>query len=92
MVGIILTRTIYVDILRSRETLEAQAEIDSKGWKLIHGDVFRRPRFVSLLNALVAFGVQTLGTALLLVCIFHRLFSFFLSSFSFFFLCVCVCL
>lgn len=46
--------------------LEAEADITDEddqeltGWKLIHGDVFRPPRYAGLLSALVGSGIQLL--------------------------------
>lgn len=35
-----------------------EGEIEETGWKLVHGDVFRPPRYPLILSALVGSGVQ----------------------------------
>ncbi|KAJ4292606.1 hypothetical protein N0V90_009269 [Kalmusia sp. IMI 367209] len=49
------------------EDLEGEADIsddedmeDTTGWKLVHGDVFRKPAYASFLSALIGSGIQLL--------------------------------
>jgi len=63
LVSMILMRTLKQDYAKySREeddleTLERDVSEES-GWKLVHGDVFRPPRYLALLAALVGTGAQ----------------------------------
>ncbi|KAG6487356.1 hypothetical protein ZIOFF_055942 [Zingiber officinale] len=71
LVSMILMRTLRNDYAKyareddDLETLERDVSEES-GWKLIHGDVFRSPRSLVLLSALVGTGAQ-LATLVLLV-------------------------
>mmetsp|Transcript_116135 Transcript_116135/g.329134 ORF Transcript_116135/g.329134 Transcript_116135/m.329134 type:complete len:629 (+) Transcript_116135:40-1926(+) len=61
MVAMILLRTLYRDITRYNELATAEEAAEETGWKLVHGDVFRRPAHSRLLLASVGSGVQILG-------------------------------
>ncbi|KAJ3675209.1 hypothetical protein LUZ60_004251 [Juncus effusus] len=73
LVSMILMRTLRNDYAKyareddDLETLERDVNEES-GWKLVHGDVFRPPRNLALLSALVGIGTQ-LATLILLVII-----------------------
>ena len=43
------------------ESLERDVSEES-GWKLVHGDVFRPPKHLEVLSALIGTGAATLGT------------------------------
>jgi transmembrane 9 superfamily protein 2/4 len=60
LVVLILVRSLREDIVRynSTETLEDLTE--EFGWKLVHGDVFRRPRYSVLFSVLIGNGAQVL--------------------------------
>jgi transmembrane 9 superfamily protein 2/4 len=60
LVVLILVRSLREDIVRynNSETLEDLTE--ESGWKLIHGDVFRRPNYSVLFSVLIGNGVQVL--------------------------------
>lgn len=61
LVALILMRTLNQDYDKYlREELEDQsfAANDETGWKLVHGDVFRRPAHLQLLSALLGTGFQ----------------------------------
>ncbi|ESL08682.1 endosomal integral membrane protein [Trypanosoma rangeli SC58] len=65
----VLIRALRRDFLYYKET-EAE-ETDETGWKLVHGDVFRRPRGVGLLSICVGTGTQLammLGATLCVAC------------------------
>ncbi|MCO5601910.1 hypothetical protein L7F22_056036 [Adiantum nelumboides] len=72
LVSMILMRTLRNDYAKyareedDLETLERDVSEES-GWKLVHGDVFRSPRSLVLLSALVGTGAQL--AALILVVI-----------------------
>merc|ERR550534_699450 len=67
MVAMILLRALHKDFRRYNaedpEALELQQE--ETGWKLVHGDVFRKPVNPSLFAAMVGSGVQVFAMALL---------------------------
>ncbi|KAL2893513.1 Transmembrane 9 superfamily member 1 [Bienertia sinuspersici] len=73
LVSMILMRTLRNDYAKyareddDLETLERDVSEES-GWKLVHGDVFRPPRYLALLTAVVGTGAQ-LATLVLLVII-----------------------
>ncbi|CAE7735955.1 CFAP45 [Symbiodinium sp. KB8] len=57
MVAMILLRTLYRDITKYNELATAEEAAEETGWKLVHGDVFRKPRFGKLLAVSVGSGV-----------------------------------
>lgn len=61
MVAMILLRTLYRDITKYNELATAEEAAEETGWKLVHGDVFRKPQFSKLLAVSVGSGVQILG-------------------------------
>merc|ERR1712061_439683 len=61
MVAMILLRTLYRDITKYNELATAEEAAEETGWKLVHGDVSRKPRFSKLLAVSVGTGVQILG-------------------------------
>lgn len=61
MVAMILLRTLHRDITKYNELATAEEAAEETGWKLVHGDVFRRPRFSKLLAVSVGCGMQVLG-------------------------------
>jgi len=61
MVAMILLRTLHRDITKYNELATAEDAAEETGWKLVHGDVFRRPRFSKLLVVSIGSGVQILG-------------------------------
>lgn len=42
--------------------------LEEKGWKLVHGDVFRPPRYTRLFSAIVGSGIQIFLMALITIC------------------------
>jgi len=61
MIAMILLRTLYRDITKYNELATAEEAAEETGWKLVHGDVFRKPRFSKLLAVSVGSGMQILG-------------------------------
>lgn len=63
LVSMILLRTLRADYARytrdddDLEALERDMNEES-GWKLVHGDVFRPPKYLEVLAALIGTGVQ----------------------------------
>jgi transmembrane 9 superfamily protein 3 len=72
LVSMILMRTLRNDYAKyareedDLETLERDVREES-GWKLVHGDVFRSPRNLVLLSALVGTGAQLAMLILLVI-------------------------
>eukprot|EP00930_Biecheleria_cincta_P033134 TRINITY_DN22948_c0_g1_i1.p1 TRINITY_DN22948_c0_g1~~TRINITY_DN22948_c0_g1_i1.p1 ORF type:complete len:918 (-),score=129.39 TRINITY_DN22948_c0_g1_i1:39-2792(-) len=60
VMAIILLRTLFRDIARYNEY-----GAEDSGWKLVHGDVFRKPQLTRLLAGSVGCGVQILGMSIL---------------------------
>merc|ERR1719238_750912 len=63
MVAMILLRTLHRDITKYNELATAEEASEETGWKLVHGDVFRKPRHSKLLAVSMGAGVQILGMA-----------------------------
>eukprot|EP00971_Amphidinium_carterae_P033122 651981-Amphidinium_carterae.1 len=64
MVAMILLRTLHRDITKYNELASAEDAAEETGWKLVHGDVFRKPRHSKLLAVSVGSGVQILGMSI----------------------------
>uniref|UniRef100_A0A0N4ZZ31 Transmembrane 9 superfamily member n=1 Tax=Parastrongyloides trichosuri TaxID=131310 RepID=A0A0N4ZZ31_PARTI len=72
MVGMILMRTLHRDITRYNQFDTEEDAQEEFGWKLVHGDVFRPPKYVMLLSVFVGAGCQTLlctSVTLLFACL-----------------------
>lgn len=54
--------------------------MEETGWKLVHGDVFRPPRYPKLFAAVIGSGIQIFLMTFITIC---RLLSFFFSFYSF---------
>ena len=72
LVFMILMRTLSRDYLRYTKDLDDDLEgsLDAEeesGWKLVHGDVFRAPRQLVILSALVGTGAQLAVLCLLVI-------------------------
>jgi len=61
IVAIILLRTLYRDIVKYNELATEEEAQEESGWKLVHGDVFRPPKWPMLLAATLGCGVQVIG-------------------------------
>ncbi|CDR37119.1 CYFA0S01e07514g1_1 [Cyberlindnera fabianii] len=59
----ILFKALKTDISKYNE-MNLDDDMDETGWKLVHGDVFRSPRYLLLLSVVVGSGVQLLLMAL----------------------------
>ena len=62
IIGIILLRTVRGDIhqYNSLAIEDIEDTLDETGWKLIHGDVFRKPKYSRVLSMCVGCGSQIL--------------------------------
>eukprot|EP00922_Rhytidocystis_sp_ex-Travisia-forbesii_P020147 GHVS01029696.1.p1 GENE.GHVS01029696.1~~GHVS01029696.1.p1 ORF type:complete len:641 (-),score=28.71 GHVS01029696.1:299-2221(-) len=65
IVGVILLRTLMKDIARYNRLDDLEEAEEETGWKLVHGDVFRKPRAYRLLCILVGTGSQILSMSLI---------------------------
>mmetsp|Transcript_19269 Transcript_19269/g.34288 ORF Transcript_19269/g.34288 Transcript_19269/m.34288 type:complete len:632 (-) Transcript_19269:232-2127(-) len=61
MVAMIILRTLHRDITKYNELASAEEAAEETGWKLVHGDVFRKPRYSKFLAVAVGSGVQIIG-------------------------------
>lgn len=59
----IMMRTLHADF-RKYNQMDPNEEAEETGWKLVHGDVFRPPKYRMLLSVLVGSGVQVFGMVL----------------------------
>ncbi|CAH9109230.1 unnamed protein product [Cuscuta europaea] len=72
LVSMILMRTLrhdYAKYAREDDDLESlERDVNEEsGWKLVHGDVFRPPQYLSLLSAVVGTGAQLAMLVLLVI-------------------------
>merc|ERR1712176_1040296 len=67
MVAMILLRTLHRDITQYNELATAEEAKEETGWKLVHGDVFRKPSHSKLLAASVGSGMQILGMSVVVL-------------------------
>merc|ERR1719247_326726 len=74
MVAMILLRTLHRDIAKYNELATAEEQAEETGWKLVHGDVFRKPPHSMLLAVSVGSGMQILWMAV--VTLLFALFGF----------------
>jgi len=74
MVAMILLRTLHRDIAKYNELATAEEQAEETGWKLVHGDVFRKPPHSVLLAVSVGSGMQILGMSV--VTLLFALFGF----------------
>jgi len=74
MIAVILLRTLHRDITKYNELATAEEKAEETGWKLVHGDVFRKPRHSKLLVVSLGSGVQILGMSV--VTLIFALFGF----------------
>jgi len=61
MIAMILLRTLHRDITTYNDLTTSEEQAEETGWKLVHGDVFRKPAQAKLLCASVGCGVQVLS-------------------------------
>jgi transmembrane 9 superfamily protein 2/4 len=61
IIALILFRLLKRDFARYNDAEAIEEERDETGWKLVHGDVFRKPDAAALLAVYIGSGVQLLG-------------------------------
>lgn len=57
----IIIRTVRRDIAKYNCNEDVEDTLEETGWKLVHGDVFRPPRYIMFLVNLIGTGIQLLG-------------------------------
>ena len=60
-IAFVLLRALRRDLARYNDPEAIQEDRDESGWKLVHGDVFRKPERAGLLSVFVGSGVQLIG-------------------------------
>eukprot|EP00475_Leptophrys_vorax_P027384 TRINITY_DN3905_c0_g1_i3.p1 TRINITY_DN3905_c0_g1~~TRINITY_DN3905_c0_g1_i3.p1 ORF type:complete len:489 (+),score=128.74 TRINITY_DN3905_c0_g1_i3:532-1998(+) len=64
MVAMIMMRTLHRDFARYNEIDQSEeAQMEETGWKLVHGDVFRPPKYAGLLASFAGTGAQVFAMA-----------------------------
>ncbi|GFR87125.1 transmembrane 9 superfamily member [Elysia marginata] len=63
----IMVRTLRRDIAQYNKDDDLDETIEETGWKLVHGDIFRPPRFSKLLTSFVGAGIQIFCMALITI-------------------------
>ncbi|PVD23032.1 hypothetical protein C0Q70_16294 [Pomacea canaliculata] len=63
----IMVRTLRRDIAQYNKDDDLDETVEETGWKLVHGDVFRPPRYTILLTALVGAGIQVFFMAFITI-------------------------
>lgn len=58
ILSMILLRSLRRDIAKYNREDEPEEAIEETGWKLVHGDIFRPPKYADLLVILVGSGIQ----------------------------------
>ena len=71
MVTMILLRTLHKDIVRYNSLDEEDGAQDEFGWKMVHADVFRPPKFRMLLSVMLGTGAQLFCMISVTICIFY---------------------
>ncbi|XP_065062319.1 transmembrane 9 superfamily member 4-like [Rhopilema esculentum] len=65
IIAMIMIRTLRRDIANYNRDDDLEDSAEETGWKLVHGDVFRPPRWPKLLAALLGSGVQIFSMVLI---------------------------
>jgi len=67
MVAMILLRTLHRDIATYNQVPTEEEAKEETGWKLVHGDVFRKPQYSTLLCVVTGSGMQLLGMSVVTI-------------------------
>lgn len=67
IIALILFRLLKRDFARYNDAEAIEEERDETGWKLVHGDVFRKPEAAGLLSVYIGSGVQLLGSCVVTI-------------------------
>lgn len=68
LVALIIVRTLRKDIARYNADDAADEAMEQSGWKLVHGDIFRPPKYPRLFVATIGSGVQIFLMSLITIC------------------------
>lgn len=63
----IMVRTLRRDIARYNTDDNYEDTLEETGWKLVHGDVFRPPRYARFFSAVIGSGIQIFFMALIII-------------------------
>lgn len=64
----IIIRTLRRDIAKYNADDLTDEAIEQSGWKLVHGDIFRPPKYPRLFVAIIGSGVQIFLMSLITIC------------------------
>lgn len=59
--SVIIIRTVRRDIAKYNRSEDLEDALEETGWKLVHADVFRPPRYQMLLVNFIGSGIQLIG-------------------------------
>ena len=69
MFSFFLANLIMYDLKRRYNQDDSNDEtMEESGWKLVHGDVFRPPRYPKLFAAVIGSGIQIFCMAVITLC------------------------
>lgn len=71
----IMVRTLRRDIARYNADEGIEEALEESGWKLVHGDVFRPPRYPRLFAAVIGSGIQIFFMSLITICEYKEVFT-----------------
>lgn len=63
----IMIRTLRRDIARYNKDEDLEDTLEETGWKLVHGDVFRPPKYRTFLAAIIGAGIQIFFMSLITI-------------------------
>lgn len=64
----IMVRTLRRDIAKYNADENYDDAMEETGWKLVHGDVFRPPKYARLFSAIIGSGIQIFFMSLITLC------------------------
>lgn len=67
ILALIIIRTLRRDIARYNKDEEMDDPLEETGWKLVHGDVFRPPRYPTMLIVCLGSGIQILSMVMIII-------------------------
>lgn len=76
VLSMILVRSLRRDIAKYNREDEPEEAIEETGWKLVHGDIFRPPRYADFLVILLGSGIQLFCMSFIIVGKFSIYFFF----------------
>lgn len=64
----IMVRTLRRDIARYNSDDGIEEALEESGWKLVHGDVFRPPKYPRLFSSVIGSGIQIFIMSVITIC------------------------